>query len=111
MEARLIGVETRDTFLFSGHANDRFAFLLSWQGYEIAKIDTGYRHRNPGGAGEPREWIQGPHIHYFVPGYGISYARPTDQYSWDDVNGALQFFARYCNIVSIPPVQEALIFG
>lgn len=107
---RLIAQESRDTFLLVGTSNDKFSFTLKWQDYDLARIDTGPRHRLPGIAGEPSQFVHGPHIHYFVAGHALDYARATREYSFDDVNGALLFFARHCGVINLPPVQETLRF-
>ena len=107
---RLIAEESRETFLIVGTSNSSFSFTLKWQDYDLARIDTGMRHRNPRRAGEPAEWVVGPHIHYFVAGHGLDHARATADYSFDDVTGALVFFARHCGVPSLPPVQETLRF-
>lgn len=105
---RLIAEESRETFLIVGTANGRFSFTLKWREHDLARIDCGRRHAFRERAGASREYVEGPHIHYFVAGHGLDYARTTSEYSFDDVNGALVFFARHCGVLRLPPVQETL---
>ena len=95
-------------FLLSGNSNGNFGFTLKWQEFGLARIDSEPVHRNPPTAGGDREFLNGPHIHYYVPGYGLSFARPTDAFDQTDLNGALRFFLKHCNVVDAPSLQEVL---
>lgn len=110
LRARLIGQSARDTFLLVGNANGSFSFTLKWQDQDLARIDTNPRHPYQDAPGEPRQYVHGPHVHYFVAGRGLDYARATHEYTFDDPNGALQFFLRHCGVHGAPPVQETLTF-
>jgi hypothetical protein len=111
LSAKLISLESRDTFELFGNSNSNFSFTLRWQDVDIARIDTGRRHPLPKKAGEQTIFVYGPHIHYFVPGHGLDYARATTNYSFSDPLGALQFFLSYCGVTDIPPLQETLRFS
>ncbi|MBA4158300.1 MAG: hypothetical protein H0X65_12590 [Gemmatimonadetes bacterium] len=108
MKAHLIEVNGRTRFLLTGNKNGSFSFTLTWGDYPIARIDCGARHRLPREPGEPDRFVYGPHVHYYVPGYGLEHAYATTEYSYGDANAALSFFLRHCNVVNPPPVQEVL---
>lgn len=110
LRVRLISVSSRDTFLLIGNANGSFSFTLRWQDYDLTRIDTNPRHPLPREGGGPQQYVYGPHVHYFVAGHGLDHARPTTEYNFADVNGALQFFMRHCGVTNIPPLQETLRF-
>lgn len=110
LRARLIAQSTRDTFLLVGSANGSFSFTLKWQDQDLSRIDCGQRHPLPHTPGEPREYVHGPHVHYFVPGYSLDHAHETTEYTFDDPNGALQYFLRHCGVHDAPAVQETLTF-
>ena len=107
---RLIAEDSRDVFELVGNSNDKFSFTLKWQDYDLARIDTNPRHPLPRRTGEVQSYVDGPHLHYFVAGHGLDFANATSEYSFDDPNGALGFFARHCGIRQLPPVQETLRF-
>ena len=110
LRVRLIALDSRDTFQLLGNANGTFSFTLRWQDYDLARIDTNPRHPLPAASGQPHKFIRGPHIHYFVAGHSLDYARATTEYDFVDPNGALHFFMRYCGVKDIPALQETLRF-
>jgi hypothetical protein len=110
IRVRLLALDSRDSFLLVGTSNGSFSFTLKWQDYDLARIDCGERHHLPKMPGELDKYVYGPHVHYFVAGHGLDYARETGSYSFHDVNGSLRFFLQHCGVVDVPPVQEALRF-
>lgn len=110
MRARLISTVSRDQFELIGSANGSFSFTLKAQGADLARIDCGLRHKQPRINGEPQRYIEGPHVHYYVPGYGLDFAVATTEYTREDVNGALLFFLRHCNIAFDGSLQETATF-
>lgn len=111
LRVRLLGIDSRESFLLVGNSNGSFSFTLKWQDYDLARIDCGRRHPLPRRPGEPRTFVRGPHVHVFVAGHALDHAIATSEYSFDDVTGALRFFLRHCNVVNVPPIQEALKFA
>lgn len=111
LKARLIEAGGRELFLLTGAKNGSFSFTLKWGEYDLARIDCGVRHSLPKEPGEPDRFVYGPHVHYYVAGHGLRHARETTEYSYTDVNGALAFFMRHCNVVNPPPLQEVLKLG
>lgn len=105
---KLIAEESRESFLIVGNSNGSFSFTLKWRDHDLCRIDCARIHGFRERAGAPREYVEGPHIHYFVAGHGLDYARATSEYTFDDVNGALVFFARHCGVLRLPSVQETL---
>lgn len=108
IRARLLQVGGREQFLLFGSSNDKFSFTLKWQDYDLARIDCGERHKLPTPPGERKQFVYGPHVHYYVAGQGLSNAYETDQYNFGDAVGALAFFLRHCNVVNPPALQETL---
>lgn len=108
LHVRLIELGGRQKFLLSGTSNGSFSFTLKWSDFDLARIDTGYKHRNPTPSGAPREFIYGAHVHYYVAGHSLDFAYESAEYSQEDVNGALAFFLRHCNVVDAPDLQEML---
>lgn len=111
LKARLIQSGGREIFLMTGQKNGSFSFTLKWGDYDLARIDCGPTHRLPKETGEPDRFVHGPHVHYYVAGHALDHAYATEDYSFDDVNGALAFFLRHCNVVNPPPLQEVLRLG
>lgn len=107
LKARLIEVGGREQFVLSGDANGSFGFNLTWQDIGLTRIDSQPLHRNPAPAGTPREQLNGPHVHYFVPGYGLANAYLTAEFDQSDIYNALSFFLRHCNVQNVPDLQEA----
>jgi len=73
----------------------------------LARLDLeGAPHRNPDG-----EEIKTPHLHLYREGYGDKWAFPVPQEHFSDVNnlnGTLDEFMRYCNIVRPPRIDMEL---
>jgi hypothetical protein len=108
MRVRLLGEDSRESFLLIGAANGSFSFKLKWNKVELCRVDSAYRHKLPKQRGDPTEFIYGPHVHYFVPGHGVEHAFPTTEYDSDDPLSALSFFLRHCAVQDYPPLQEIL---
>jgi len=73
----------------------------------LVRLDLeGAPHRNPDG-----EEIKTPHLHLYREGYGDKWAIPVPQEQFSDVsdlNGTLEDFMRYCNIVRPPRIDMEL---
>jgi hypothetical protein len=72
--------------------------------YLLARIDIGGPpHQNPDFVKIPC-----PHIHIYREGYDDKWAYPLSDYGFrnpDDIMVALEDFARFCNIIKLPPCQ------
>jgi hypothetical protein len=72
----------------------------------LARIDIGGApHRNPDGTE-----IQCPHIHFYKAGFNDKWAEPLSNYFTNikDPVKILHEFIDYCNIVTMPTIQEDL---
>ena len=73
----------------------------------LLRLDiSGTPHRNPNG-----EKVLSPHLHIYREGLGDKWACPvpSDRFEdLNDVNQTLRDFMKYCNVITLPNIQQGL---
>ncbi len=120
-EYTLEGVGTRERFLLDLERGDRKRARLKFQTrarkiYILARIDIeGRPHRNPVDAPyRPNERFTGTHMHLYREGFADRVAfLPAEIPNFDGPSDGsdvswLVAFLRFCNVQSIPQIQEGI---
>ncbi|MEO6243891.1 MAG: hypothetical protein ABIQ12_00530 [Opitutaceae bacterium] len=120
-EYTLEGVGTRERFLLDLDRGDRKRARLKFQTrarkiYILARIDIeGRPHRNPIDAPHrPNERFTDTHVHLYREGFADRVAfLPADLKGFEVPNDGtdiswLVAFLHFCNVTSIPPIQEGI---